>query len=138
MTVKLSVIAASVFLLSLFSACGSQQANSPSSSGAQIASTSSSGQKCEVDAKRVCQEMKDRPVVDSETGQTHDRTEREQNAARTDTRISSLQIPGGSMIEVQCEINTMHNSVVYAHLMPSPRLTATDVAYLQNSGYCAH
>jgi hypothetical protein len=138
MTVKLSAIAASVFLLALFSACSSQQAGSPSSSGAQSASASSSGQKCEVDVKRVCQEMKDQPVVDAETGQTHDRTEREQNAARTDSRFTSLQIPGGSMIEVQCEINTMHNSVVYAHLMQSPPLTATDVAYLQNSGYCAH
>jgi hypothetical protein len=137
MIVKLSAIAASVSLLTLFSACGSQQASSPSSSGAQTASASS-GQKCEVDAKRVCQEMRKAPVVDAGTGLTEDATEVEQNSARTTSESINFQIPNGSLLEVSCEINAAHRTVVYAHLMRGPALTATDVAYLQNSGYCAH
>ena len=133
---KLSAMAAGFTLLALFSGCSQQQAT-PSSSGPQVASANT-GDKCVVDVKRVCQELKDRPVIDPLTGQTQDRTEREQNSRRTDSRFTSLQIPGGAMLQVQCEINTMHNSVVYAYLMPSPPLTATDVAYLQNIGYCAH
>jgi hypothetical protein len=136
MIFKMPAIVAGVTML-LFSACSSQQTATSSSSGTQVASAST-GQKCDVDVKRVCQEMKDRPVIDPQTGQTQDSTEREQNATATDTRITSLQIPNGSMVEVQCEINTRHRSVVYAHLMPSPPLTLIDVAYLQNAGYCAH
>lgn len=133
---KWSVLAAGIVVLTMSAGCASQQSSSQASSSGsgQVASAD----KCEVDAKRVCQEMKDRPVVDSETGQLQDSTEREQNASATDTRITSLQIPNGSMLEVQCEINTRHNSVVYAHLMPSPPLTPTDIAFIRNAGYCAH
>jgi hypothetical protein len=141
MIVKMSAIAAGAFVLTLVFGCASQPSGSPSSGGAQASSASSgasSGQKCEIDVKRVCQEGRDKPVIDSQTGQMQDSTEREQNASGTDTRIFPLQIPNGSMVEVQCEINTRHKSVVYAHLMPSPPLTPTDVAYLQNIGYCAH
>jgi hypothetical protein len=129
-------IVIAVTALSL-SACSSQPAIGASPGAAQGASANA-GQKCEIDAKRVCQEMKDRPVVDSQTGELHDRTEREQNQARTASETFWYQIPNGSMIEVACEINTEHSSVVYAHLLPGARLTPTDVAALQNSGYCAH
>jgi hypothetical protein len=50
----------------------------------------------------------------------------------------ALQIPNGSMLEVQCEINTTHDSVVYAHLEPGAPLTASDEAFIQNAGYCVH
>ncbi len=82
------------------------------------------GQKCEVDAKRVCQEMRNR--TGSRCGNRADAgsaTEREQNSSRTDSRFVSYPIPNGSVVEVQCDINTEHNTVVYAHLMPGPALT---------------
>ena len=131
MIVKLPAFPAATILLALFSACSSQPSAGPSGSAQPT-------QKCEVDVKRVCEEVRNRPVVDSQTGQTQDRTEREQNSTRTDTRIVSFQVPNGSMVEVQCEINNEHNSVVYAHLMSGPALTPTDVSFLKNAGYCAH
>jgi hypothetical protein len=82
--------------------------------------------------------MKDAPVIDSATGQSHDATEREHSQLRTARESVSYQIPNGSMIEIACEINTEHSSVVYAHLLPGAPLTPTDVAFLQNSGYCVH
>jgi hypothetical protein len=120
----------------MISGCASQPGANQSAAGAQV--VSAAGQSCELDVKRVCQELKDRPVIDSATGQTQDRTEREQNASRTDSRFVSYPIPNGSVVEVQCDINTEHNSVVYAHLMPGPPLTPTDLAFIQKNGYCVH
>jgi hypothetical protein len=136
MMIRLVWIVTIVTALSL-SACSSQPAVGSASGTAQGASANS-GQKCEVDAKKVCQEMKDAPVVDSQTGQTQDATAREHSQLRTARESVSYQIPNGSMIEVACEINTEHSSVVYAHLLPGAPLTPTDVAFLQNSGYCVH
>lgn len=121
-------------MLTVIAGCSPQQSASQASGGAQVAST---GEKCEVDVKRICEELRNQPVIDSQTGQTQDTTEREQNSARTDSRFMSIQVPNGSMIEVQCEINAQHNSVVYAHMMPGPPLTPTDIAFVRNAGYCA-
>ena len=132
---KWSALAIGAILLTICAAC-SQPASSASSGGAQVASAGSS--KCEVDTKRVCQELRNKPVVDSATGLTYDTTEVEQNAPRTVEEFTSMRVPNGSVIQVECEMNTLHHSVVYAHLMPMPPLTPTDVAYLENTGYCAH
>lgn len=136
MMIRSLAIVTVVTVLSL-SACSSQPAVGSPPEGSQVVSANPS-QKCEIDAKRVCQEMKDAPVIDSATGQSHDATEREHNQLRTARESVSYQIPNGSMIEVACEINTEHSSVVYAHLLPGAPLTPTDVAFLQNSGYCVH
>ena len=133
---KWSASVVSIVMLAMTAGCAPQQSSGQATSGGggQVASAD----KCEVDVKRVCQELKDRPVIDSQTGLTYDSTEVEQNSLRTAQEFTSLQVPNGSLIQVECEINPRHHSVVYAHLMPSPPLTATDVAYLKNLGYCAH
>jgi hypothetical protein len=127
-------------MLTVIAGCSPQQsASQPSSQappgGGQVASA---GSKCEVDVKRVCQQMRNKPVINSQTGLTYDSTEVEQNSSRTALEFTSIQVPNGSLIQIQCDINTAHRSVVYAHLMPSPPLTPTDVAYLESTGYCAH
>ena len=137
MIVKLSAIAAGAILSTLFSACATQPSGGSSPSGAQAASAQS-GQKCEVDVKKVCQQIRNAPSVDAMTGLTQDSTGIEQSQPRTTRQFVSYQVPNGSMIEVSCEMNAAHHSVVYAHLMPSPTLTPTDVAYLENAGYCVH
>jgi hypothetical protein len=135
MVTKVAAVASAI-LLALTFGCSQQQSASQSSGSTQIASAGS-GQQCEVDVKRVCQELRKKPVINSLTGLTYDSTEVEQNSFHTALEFSTIQVPNGSVIQVQCEINPRHQSVVYAHLMPGPPLTATDVAYLKNSGYCA-
>jgi hypothetical protein len=127
-------------MVTVIAGCSPQQSTSQASNQAPSGGgpVVSAGSNCEVDVKRVCQELRNKPVVDSETGLTYDTTEVEQNAPRTVEEFTSLQIPNGALVQVECEMNTLHHSVVYAHLMPSPPLTATDVAYLESSGYCAH
>jgi hypothetical protein len=134
MDIKSSAAIAGLIVLATLSGCASQHGSGSGSNDA----VSASSPKCEVDAKRVCQEMRQAPVVDSATGQTQDQTERQQNSNRTDTRIFSFQVPNGSMIQVQCEINNQHNTVVYAHAMSGPPLTPTDISALESSGYCVH
>jgi hypothetical protein len=82
---RLSAFCLGAIVVTLFSACASQPAGNASSNAAP-----GSAQKCEVDAKRVCQEVRNQPVVDAQTGQTQDQTEREQNYSRTDSRFVSF------------------------------------------------
>ena len=137
MNIKLSALVAGFMMLLLCSACASQSGGSPSSGGTQVASASSE-QKCELDARKVCEQMRKAPSVDSLTGLTMDSTELEQNQPRTTNQFISYQIPNGSMVEVSCEMNAAHHTVVYAHVMPGPPLTETDIAAIRNAGYCAH
>jgi len=135
MKVKSPAIVAGTMLLALLSACASQPTGSSSSSGAPVVSASS-GQKCEIDAKRICQEIRNKPVTSAETGLQEDATSREQNSDRTASEFVSFPVPNGSVVEVSCEINAAHSTVVYAHLMPGPPLTPTDIAYFESGGYC--
>lgn len=125
------VLAGIVIIITL-AGCASQGGSS-----SQVASTDSAA-KCQIDVKRVCQEARNLPVTDTMTGTTQDRAGMQQNFARTATLVVNKTIPNGSIISIECEVNTEHNSVVYAHLMPGPPLTPTDVSYLETSGYCAH
>jgi hypothetical protein len=137
MNVKSSSAIAGALLLATLSACASQPVSSPSAPGTEIASAPA-GQKCEIDAKRICQEIRNKPVTSAETGMEEDATSREQNSDRTASEFVSFPVPNGSVVEVSCEINAAHSTVVYAHLLPGPPLTPTDVAYFQSAGYCAH
>lgn len=134
---RLSALLAAAICLSIFSACASQPGSNSSSGATQVASAAS-GDTCELDVKRVCQQIRNAPTVDAATGLTMDSTEVEQNQPRTTSQFVSYQIPNGSMVEVSCEMNAAHHTVVYAHQMPGPALTPTDIAYIRNAGYCAH
>ena len=135
---RMSAAAASAVLLAMFSACASQPSSGSASSGGTQVASASSGGKCDLDVKRICQEIRNKPVTSAETGMSEDSTAREQNSNRTASEFVSVPVPNGSVVEISCEINAAHSSVVYAHLMPGPPLTPTDVAYFQNAGYCAH
>jgi hypothetical protein len=129
-------IVTAIVALSL-AACSTQPAVGSASGTAQVAAANPD-QKCALDVKRVCQELRNKPVIDSRTGLTEDATEVEQNSSRTAMKFTTLAVPNGSVIQVQCEMNTEHHTVVYAHQMPGPPLTPTDIAFVQNAGYCVH
>ena len=48
------------------------------------------------------------------------------------------QIPNGSVVQVQCGINTAENRVVSAQVLPGAVLTDLDVETMLSSGYCIH
>ena len=136
MVTKARLAAMSVFLLAFTFGCSSQQSAGQSSGGsAQVASAGASG-KCELDAKRICQEMRNQQVTID--GRAEDSREMEGNQPRTMSETITYQIPNGSLLEIECQINTTHRSVVYAHTLHGAALTPTDVAQIQQAGYCVH
>jgi hypothetical protein len=135
MVTKVAAAAVGMFLLvAVPFGCSSQQA-SQSSGGTQVASAGAA-QKCELDAKKICQEMRNQEV--SVAGQMQGSRETEENQPRTMSETITYQIPNGSLLEIECQINTTHRSVVYARTLQGPALTPTDVAFIQQAGYCVH
>jgi hypothetical protein len=131
----MAVAATGAFLLAFTFGCSQQQSAGQSSGGTQVASTGT-GDKCELDAKRICQEMRNQQV--SVAGQEEGSRETESDQPRTMSETITYQIPNGSLLEIECQINTTHRSVVYAHALQGAALTPTDIAFIKQAGYCVH
>jgi len=95
-----------------------------------------SGESCRVNAVAVCQSIADKPVVMTDSGLTMDSRNASLETARTNSLNVPIQVPNGSMLEFHCEINTRHQSVIYAGLDEGPALTDHDVEYLRSAGLC--
>ena len=91
---------------------------------------------CAIDARKVCEADKELRRVQT-TGEADTQSQQEQNLPPTQTWIPHFTTPDGTLIEIDCEINIRHHSVIYAHLMPGPKLTDGDLDYLRNQGLCA-
>ena len=47
-----------------------------------------------------------------------------------------MQTPGGTVVEVNCGINSEHSTVVTAQALKGQPLTDADVMYLRSQGLC--
>ena len=111
-------------------ACSAQQQNPQAQNSAN-----SQGAACNIDVKRICQQIADKPVDAS--GMMLPPREREDQSSPTEWEYVSVDIPNGASIQVNCELNVKHNSVVYAGVTKRPPLKESDVDYLRSHGYCA-
>jgi hypothetical protein len=98
------------------------------SAGPQVAS-------CDIDAKSICQQIADKPV--NAGGMMLPPREREDSSSPTQWEYVPIEIPNGATLQVNCELNVKHNSVVYASITKGPALKESDVDYLRGHGYCA-
>lgn len=101
----------------------------------QSASQSQSTHFCEVDAKKICEGMRDRPITIN--GEKTDSQMAEQDSRATEAFSVPIQMESGDVAtEVTCNINMAHRSVVYAQVTKKPQ---TDAAsdYLRTQGLCA-
>jgi len=105
------------------------------SNQAPAASTGTSGG-CEIDAMKVCQAVREQPVVENSTGLTADARRREQNAPATAWETLWYPVPNGHTLQVQCLINTEHSTVVHASFLKGPTLNDADFAFLREHGLC--
>jgi hypothetical protein len=128
----LSAIAALVVIVGLASCAGSQVSAAPSSG----VSAGASAGGCVVDALQVCQAIRELPVVEAGTGIIADARRREQNSPRTVWETAHYDVPNGHTLEVQCLINTVHNTVVNASFLKGPTLNDTDISFLRSYGLC--
>jgi hypothetical protein len=47
-----------------------------------------------------------------------------------------IKAPGGSEVDVQCQVNTQNRTVVYAYAAPSGTVSDSDREWLKNVGWC--
>ncbi|MGH7812375.1 MAG: hypothetical protein ACREQI_00025 [Candidatus Binataceae bacterium] len=93
---------------------------------------------CEVDVNRICAQVKGRPIRMASTGLMADARMVEQNSIRTAPIQTSLALPSGAILQVECEISYPKENVVYAHLLKGPNFTIRDIGQLRDRGLCVN
>jgi hypothetical protein len=74
----------------------------------------------------------------SNTGLQADPRMVEQNSARTaNIFVPVKRLNGDEIFQVECGINTLHQSVSWAHIKSGPPVTDDDAKYLRARGYCS-
>lgn len=98
--------------------------------------TSASGTSCKVDVASICNAIRNAPVISANTGISEDNRMRQNNSRATVNETVPYRIPGGSLIEVRCEIRGRDNNVVYAGLESGGQFTDQDVEQMRQVGLC--
>jgi len=91
---------------------------------------------CDFDSVKVCTQALSHPIDFSTGIDTSNQSYLEQNEPMTAWEQVPIKAPGGSEVDVQCEINTHNRIVVYAFAKPSGTITDNDRAWLRQVGYC--
>jgi hypothetical protein len=91
---------------------------------------------CQFEAKKVCAQSLTHPVNFSSGITTRNQSYFQQNAPATVWEQVPVKAPGGSEVDVQCEINTQDRTVVYAYPAPSGTVSDSDREWLKNVGWC--
>ncbi len=91
---------------------------------------------CHFDAVKVCQNALMKPVASSSGITTSNQSYISQNSPITTWLQAPVHAPGGSEIDVQCEVNYSQRKVIYANAVPSGTVSDPDRQWLQNHGLC--
>lgn len=114
--------------------CASQSASSASGGSSDVKVLNG----CRVDPARICDSIRGQNVDMSGTGLQGDSRMVEQNSARTANIVVPVKKANGDEIfEVECGMNTLNQSVSWAHIKTGPPVTDDDANYLRARGYCS-
>jgi hypothetical protein len=91
---------------------------------------------CQFEAKKVCEQAMAHPVNFASGITTGNQSYFQQNAPATVWEQVPVKAPGGSEVDVQCQINTQDKTVVYAYASPSGTVSDRDREWLKNVGWC--
>jgi pyridoxine 5'-phosphate synthase PdxJ len=91
---------------------------------------------CKVNAKALCQSLRNAPVTELETGITADFTRRAQTSNKTATILMHYPLKSGTSFGVECYINTETSAVVYAKAFNGMTLSPEDAEELRSHGGC--
>lgn len=92
---------------------------------------------CKINAKALCQSIRNAPVTELETGITADFTRRAQTSVgKTATILMHYPLKSGTSIGVECYINTETSAVVYAKAFNGTALSPEDAEELRSQGGC--
>jgi hypothetical protein len=127
-----SLLALVLFVSMALAACASQSTSSGGSSDVKVLNG------CRVDPAIVCNALRGQNVTMSGTGLTGDPRMVEQDSARTaNIFVPVKRANGDEIFEVECGMNTLNQSVSWAHIKTGPPVTDDDATYLRAQGYCS-
>ncbi len=104
--------------------------------GSQTAASALEKIGCDFDAKKVCEQAMAHPVAYASGITTSNQSYFQQNAPATVWEQVPIKAPGGSEVDVQCQVNTQNKSIVYAYAAPSGTVSESDRDWLKQAGYC--
>ena len=122
-----------LFVSASIAACATKSASSggSGSSGAVVMNG------CKVDPAPICDSARGQSV-DASNGMTADPRMVEQNSERTaNIFIPIKRLNGEEIFEVECGMNTLHQSVTWAQIKTGPPVTDDDVKFLRARGLCS-
>ena len=91
---------------------------------------------CKVDPAPICDSARGQDV--DMGGMTADPRMVEQNSARTaNIHIPINRTDGQELFEVECGMNTLHQSVTWAQIKTGPPITDDDVKFMRARGLCS-
>jgi len=91
---------------------------------------------CKVDPAPICDSIRGQEV--DMGGMTADPRMVEQNSERTANIFVPInRLDGQELFEVECGINTIHQSVTWAQIKSGPPVTDDDVKFLRARGLCS-
>jgi hypothetical protein len=124
-----------LFVSASITACAAQSASSaPGGSGSSGAVVMNG---CKVDPAPICDSIRGQSV-DASNGMTADPRMVEQNSARTaNIFVPIKRLDGQELFEVECGINTLHQSVTWAQIKTGPPVTDDDVKFMRARGLCS-
>ena len=122
-----------IFLSSALAACASHSASSGAGGPPDVVVLNG----CRVDPARICNNIRGQSV-DMTNGLQADPRMLEQNSARTtNVFVPVKRLNGDEIFEVECGINTLNQSVSWAHVKTGPPVTDDDAKYLRAKNYCS-
>jgi hypothetical protein len=129
-----SLLVLLLFISTIAAGCASQSASSGGGGSSNVKVLNG----CSVDPARICNSLRGQTVDMSSTGLQGDSRMVEQNSARTANIVVPVKKDNGDEIfEVECGMNTLNQSVSWAHIRTGPPVTDDDAKYLRARGYCS-
>jgi len=129
-----SLLVLLLFVPTTLAACASQGVSSGGGGSKDVVVLNG----CRVDPARICNNIRGQSVDMSNTGLQADPRMVEQNLAQTaNIFVPVKRLNGDEIFEVECGINTLNQSVTWAHVKTGPPVTDDDVKYLRARDYCS-
>lgn len=91
---------------------------------------------CNFDANKVCQGALTRPLSTAGGFTTSNQSYITQNSLATTWVMVPVKAPGGSEVDVQCQINYGKKQVIYAYPTASGTISDSDQQWFHQTGMC--
>lgn len=126
---RLVIALGALVMLGLLNACAT-------SGGSQTNTAALNDIGCQFESKKVCEQALAKPMNYSSGITTSNQSYFQQNAPATVWSQVPIKAPGGSEVDVQCQVNTQNKTVVYSYAAPSGTVSESDRNWFKQSGWC--